>query len=329
VRTESVLVIALTSDLHADAIVHQLHQLGIRVFRIDPTEDESLPVDIDISAFPYTATYQFSSGDQLNLNSITGVLCRFALESLSPQGFDDPLKHFAQSEQLAALLAPLRGVPQAKWVNDPWAASRADCRIYQAKAAQAVGLRVPVFLVSSRYADLLAFHARYGNVVIKPLSDAPLAEVDGEFVGQEKLRTWNFRAPYTATFAPLPPFQHPRSDDTPSLLQVKLEKRADLRVTVIDDQIFAAEMVSSPDDPIDFRLKSDIRVRHFDFPAETGRQLISLLKALGLRFASCDFVQDESGLIYFLEANVDGNWLWTEAAGLPISQAIAHALIRG
>jgi glutathione synthase/RimK-type ligase-like ATP-grasp enzyme len=59
------------------------------------------------------------------------------------------------------------------------------------------------------------------------------------------------------------------------------------------------------------------------------KKTIELLKKLRVRFASCDFLRDVKDNIYFLEANVQGNWLWTETDDFHISRAIAKALTTG
>ncbi|MDR0301885.1 MAG: hypothetical protein LBI04_06190 [Treponema sp.] len=79
------------------------------------------------------------------------------------------------------------------------------------------------------------------------------------------------------------------------------------------------------DNPIDFRLNRN-EVKEFKLPNNIEEKLIELVKKLGLRFASCDLVLDKNDEIYFLESNVQGNWLWTET-NFNISEAIADALL--
>ncbi len=324
----AVLVVALESDLHADAVVDQLLNRGIAVVRIDPTEDRSLPSRIRITSSPsYQAIYEFDGKDSLDTKEISGVFCRFAIDSLTPTDERTPLQCFSASEELSAFLAPLRMIEPTRWINDPWAEARADCRLLQTSIARSLGLQVPEWIVSSSYEELAAFHRRYPEVVIKPLSDAPLALAGGKFVAPEHLRSAEFSAPYAVEFVPIPREFEDVVDGTPTLLQVRVPKKADIRATVVDGNVFAAEIPYRPGKSIDFRLEPNATVRPFDLSPTTSNLLVRLVAQLGLRFASCDLVLDERGQVHFLESNVSGNWLWTElGADLSISAALAKAL---
>jgi hypothetical protein len=324
-----VLVLALESDLQADAVVLQLHSLGARVVRIDPTVNRSVPKHVRIRFDQgLEAEYESQNGERLSLGGVTGVLCRYAVDGLIPAE-SAPLSQFSRSEEIAAFLAPLRMLDRWRWINDPWVEARADCRILQAQAAQLAGLNVPPFVVSSRYSDLVDFdRAQRGGTVIKPISDAALARVNGIFVAPGTLDTNHFDAPYAAAFEPLPAASLPGLDTTPSLVQARVHKKLDVRATVIDDKVFAAAMPVGADAPVDFRRATEIHAMPFDLSQDAAQSLVALVAGLNLRFASCDLVVDLDDQIYFLEANVSGNWLWTELeADLPISKCIAEALL--
>ncbi|CAN5443760.1 hypothetical protein BH09SUM1_BH09SUM1_20130 [soil metagenome] len=322
----AVLVIALQSDLHADSVVHHLLAKGVKVVRFDPTVDSTLPTSLRVFSSPtFTAHLTFPSG-HLAEEEITGILCRFALECLAPDTGSTAVAQFSASEWLAAVLGPLRWKTHKYWVNDPWAESRADCKLLQCRNAAEIGLTVPEWIVSTSYDELIEFHAHHQLTVIKPLSDAPLARIGNEYFHQKDLATEEFSAPYTAPFVPDVKFKH-QSLGTPTFLQAQLAKQSDIRATVIDNQVFAAAMPHEKGHGIDFR-REKTAVIPFELPRKIGEKLIQLVSELGLRFASCDLVVDTDGRIHFLEANPSGNWLWTEfGATLPISAAIADALV--
>jgi len=316
--------------LHADSVIYHLNKKGVNVLRIDPTIDDDLPDKISIISSPIIeANYKFKENMNVNLLEINGIFCRFAIDLLIPSS-DDPLKNFTSTESLTAFLAPLRMIKSSRWINNPWIESRVDCKIMQSKIAKEIGLNIPEFIVSSNYYDLLSFYKEYKNVIIKPLSDTTLALVDNAFIKQKDLLTDNFRAPYTAKFVPDENIDIKNVDNTPTLLQSEINKKSDIRVTVIDDKVFAVEMPYNEDNPIDFRLNKNDNINEYHLPTEINEKLIELVKILGLRFASCDLVIDKDNQIYFLESNVQGNWLWTEInESMNISETIADALIRG
>ena len=325
----SVLVLALDSDFHADAVVAELNEHGVPVVRIDPTETDRVPtlVRIECEEQPSRAWFRSPDGRLIDLAAITGVLCRFAVDTLIPGDSAAALRMFAEAEGIAAFTAALRTIPRTRWINDPWLEARANCRVVQATAAHSHGLAVPPFIVSSLYEDLVAFADRHGACVIKALSDASLARIGNRFVAPHELHTTDFLAPYTAPFVPLPTDATHSLDDTPSLVQVLIPKVEDVRVTVVDSDVFAAAMICQQDDPVDFRRNRNIDCQRVDLPATVATSLVKVVQSLGMRFASCDLVVDRHGKYYFLESNVSGNWLWTEhGAGLPISARIAQAL---
>ena len=325
-----ILVIALKSDLHADSVIYCLNKKRIDVLRIDPTLDEDIPDKISIVSKPtIEAYYEFMGNKKINPLNCNGIFCRFAIDSLIPSS-EDPLKNFTTAESLTAFLAPLRMIESSCWINDPWVENRADCKILQSKIARNIGLNIPEFIVSSNYSDLLSFYNEYKNVIIKPLSDTTLASVNNEFVTQDNLFTDNFSAPYTAKFVPNKYIDTNNVDNTPALLQLEINKKSDIRATVIDKKVFAVEMPYKKGNPIDFRINKNDNIQEYNLPNDIKEKLVELVKILGLRFASCDLVLDHDNQIYFLESNVQGNWLWTEInENLNISETIATALING
>ena len=325
-----ILVIALKSDLHADSVIYCLNKKRIDVLRIDPTLDEDIPDKISIVSKPtIEAYYEFMGNKKINPLNCNGIFCRFAIDSLIPSS-EDPLKNFTTAESLTAFLAPLRMIESSCWINDPWVENRVDCKIFQSRIAKNIGLNIPEFIVSSNYSDLLSFYNEYKNVIIKPLSDTALASVNNEFVAQENLFTDNFNAPYTTKFIPNEKISIKNVDNTPTLLQLEINKKSDIRATVIDEKVFAVEMPYKKGNPIDFRINKNDNIQEYNLPNDIKEKLVELVKILGLRFASCDLVLDHDNQIYFLESNVQGNWLWTEInENLNISETIATALING
>lgn len=322
-------MLALQSDVHADVVVAALVASGVRVVRMDPTEASDVPSQIRIGNASRASQMRCRGGPAIETADVSGVLCRIAVDSLVPAATAAPLERFAQAEHLAAFTALLRTIPRERWINDPWRETHADCRIHQARLAGVVGLQVPPFVVSTDYDDICAFAARHGECVIKPLSDSPLARVHGHFVAPENLHTADFVAPYAAAFVPLADEARQAIDGTPSLIQVRVNKVADVRATVVDDEVFGGIMYREAHDPVDIRLKTSPAVQSVQVPRAVAEKLVALVRSLEVRFASCDLVVDASGDYHFLEANVAGNWLWAEPPQqMPVAERLAAALMR-
>jgi len=117
----------------------------------------------------------------------------------------------------------------------------------------------------------------------------------------------------------------------PMILQEYVPKRAELRVTVVGDRIFAALI----DSQASRRTRHDWR--HYDFdataysahelPASVAAACRRLLAYFGLRFGAIDLVLTPNGDYVFLELNPVGQWAFIEdLTGMPIAAALAEDL---
>jgi glutathione synthase/RimK-type ligase-like ATP-grasp enzyme len=118
---------------------------------------------------------------------------------------------------------------------------------------------------------------------------------------------------------------------SPHLFQAQIFKAADVRVTIVDERVFACRILSqtSEDTRVDFRRFRNFVPAHLliDLPSRLERALIALVQRLGLRYGAVDLVEDVEGSYWFLEVNPNGQWGWIEQlTGAPISSVLADAL---
>jgi glutathione synthase/RimK-type ligase-like ATP-grasp enzyme len=115
----------------------------------------------------------------------------------------------------------------------------------------------------------------------------------------------------------------------PCVLQEKLQKKSEMRVTVVGDQVFAAMLNfhsnSRKFDDIHRCSSADICIKAYRKLRPLIRdRCIQLIKSLGLRYGAIDFVIDRSDRLVFLEVNPAGDWYWIEQkTDLPITTAVA------
>jgi len=117
----------------------------------------------------------------------------------------------------------------------------------------------------------------------------------------------------------------------PVIFQRRIEKKIDLRVTVVGDQVFAVSIDSQAlkETETDWRHSSVSSLDHevFDLPKDLGESCKLMVKRLQLRYGAIDLVMDKSGKYWFLECNPNGQWAWIEnRTGLPISAAIVDEM---
>lgn len=119
-------------------------------------------------------------------------------------------------------------------------------------------------------------------------------------------------------------------DSTPGIFQELIVANYELRVTVVDKEIFAVRI-----DTVGNEKSTDWRESIFDnkytevkLSKELEGTLIKYHNKLGLVFAAYDFIVDIHGDTYFLEVNPAGQWMWIEEQlQLPISKSVALTLI--
>jgi glutathione synthase/RimK-type ligase-like ATP-grasp enzyme len=209
-------------------------------------------------------------------------------------------------------LAAIR-TPNSSWMNDLWAARRAENKIEQLRVASAVGFTVPHTVVTNDRTVAAGFRQEVGSAVVKTLSAGYYSWSNQSFVFTEVLDDSLLdRADYW--------------NEVPIVVQQNLRGALDARVLSFGRHVFAAKCTSKGLDwrktPFDPTLWSIWRL-----PQSVARLCLDYRAAFGLEFAAFDFMLagDE---VYFLEANQAGEWMFLERAlDLRVSAALADRLI--
>lgn len=120
-------------------------------------------------------------------------------------------------------------------------------------------------------------------------------------------------------------YRDPTIATTAHLFQARLVRKADLRVTVVGDDVFATE-IENPGE-LDWRRSHDNTTYR---PCELSHTVVTgihrLMCSLDLFFGALDFVRTDQGY-QFIEINPNGQWGWIEHhTAQPISRALATAL---
>jgi glutathione synthase/RimK-type ligase-like ATP-grasp enzyme len=120
----------------------------------------------------------------------------------------------------------------------------------------------------------------------------------------------------------------------PGFFQEYIPKRVELRVTIIGDDIFTAELHSQVHEETcyDWRhYEVEIPMYEHQLPVEIAEQCLALTKAYGLNFSTSDLILTPDGRYVFLEMNPNGQFLWVQdcVPTLHMREAMAACLIRG
>jgi ATP-grasp ribosomal peptide maturase len=293
-------------DVTADAVIVELERRGVPVFRCDP------------GAFPSTLVLGARFGGSWTghlrtdrrMLDVADVACAWWRRPTPiAVAVEVPHADWVRAEAVAGLRGVLAVLP---WLNNPDDIRAAEHKPLQLATAAQVGLTVPATVVTNDPTEARAFAEVHGPIIYKPLT---MGILEGN------------RVIYACPVDPA------TLDDgvavTAHLFQQQVEKAYELRVTVVDGNVFAARIDALTDKGrrdwrADYR---NLRYSADTLPDEVAEKVRRFLKLRRLRFAALDFVVTPDGEHVFLEANPNGQWAWIEhETDMPIAAAIADAL---
>ncbi|WP_327721271.1 ATP-grasp ribosomal peptide maturase [Streptomyces sp. NBC_00490] len=306
----TVLILTCEADVTADMVVVHLHTTGVPVVRLDPadlTEGVALSGEYVHGAF---RGHLSAGGRLVSMNGLRSVWVRrpgtAAARAAEPSGW-------LTEESSQALYGMLRS-SGARWMNHPDASRRARHKPWQLRHAQRCGLPVPATLITTFPQAAREFSARYPDLVVKPVSGAHPQDPP--------------RAVPTSRVTPDTDFSAVAFG--PTLLQRRVAKRADIRLTVVGERMLAARKTTAEDDEVDVRFASPATPwRPTDVPPRVAEAVRAYMRDAELAYGAFDFAEDADGTWWFLECNQSGQFGFVEVeTGQPIARSIAEWLAR-
>ncbi|MFA6241782.1 MAG: hypothetical protein WC655_12690 [Candidatus Hydrogenedentales bacterium] len=312
-----ILIITGTQDATADYLLPFLVRSGFACLRLDT---DTL---LSRSCFSYEA----------GIPVIEWEGCRHSPEVFSnvwyrrPERLEDerfsgsPEGQYVLDEWAAALEGFLAHIPKARWMNHPSCNAAASRKLEQLSTAQILGLRVPDTLLTQNESKLRKFFADHnGRVVVKPLSTGYIKR-SGE---QTDSLIYSNLVPEA--------FLHSLEDLSlcPTLFQQFIDKKSDVRITVVDEDMIAVELCGLDDNGVqlcDIRRNNmkGVSYSRVPLPPDVQSSLAALVRNYGLRFAAIDMVVSRDGEWYFLEVNPNGQWAWLDLA---LGPRIAESFVK-
>jgi glutathione synthase/RimK-type ligase-like ATP-grasp enzyme len=183
-----------------------------------------------------------------------------------------------------------------------------------------LGFELPPTLVTTNAAALLDFHRRHDGRIISKVAGPTLGRFYGPDVGRytEPVTTRDIGYFDAVRFAP-------------AIYQACVDKRVELRITVVGERVFPVEIHSQDA----ARTRGDWRRydlgltphRLHALPEALTRRCVQLVRRLGLAYGAIDMILTPEDRYVFIEINPNGQFLWIEQlvrAG--IGEAIADCL---
>jgi glutathione synthase/RimK-type ligase-like ATP-grasp enzyme len=308
-----ILIVSYPDDQHVDQVRRHLTAPSVVV------DLASFPVSLGLSAS--LCREEESIHFALPETKETLCLCKVGAvwyRRIRPYGFhadlqDQTARLFAWSEANEALLGVWYSL-ECFWMNPPTADEVAQRKIKQLAIARRVGLSIPDTLVTNEPDAAREFIEKHGlgRVVRKAFRNIADAPRETSLVRREDVALLD-----TVRY-------------TPVIFQRFVPAVLDLRVTIVEDDIFAAAITSETQYEADYRPGlNTAKVVPYTLPTEVANKLLELMRIFGLKYGAIDLRVTPDGDHVFLEVNPAGEYLFiSQRTNLPIAAAIAASLER-
>lgn len=317
-----ILIITNKVDVHADYVIDILRTDQARYERWN-TEDFPLcnycEIAFGTSGF-ISATIRTKGGNRINLAEVRSVWYRRPLPAYLGEVLSNPVhRDFSEQECKEVKTALWELIDHCLWVNHPERNRVANNKPYQLKVARKVGFTIPITLITNCPKAVREFFLSCdGEIVYKRLRSSMIEYQDRvDVVYTRKITEKDLES--------LPALQY-----APGIFQEYVPKDVELRVTVVGNTVFAAEIYSQESERAKHDWRRDFEntvFRRHQLPKNVEEQCLRLVKLLDLQFGAIDLVLRPDGQYTFLEINPNGQWLWIEnLTKMKIGRCLAHLL---
>ncbi len=325
----SILIISNEHDIHLTPVIERLQTWGISVFRLN-TENLFSKYKIHITYKKdqiVGSIINIVSGDVIKIEEIKTIWERRPMEPMNTYSpIDEKFMETIRVEQTSFYRQFRHSLMHCNWIGNPLTDLKAASKILQKSIAQKVGFSIPKSIFTNNFEELKLFIKDTCDYTVKPMkADSIQLDEDNQMVFYAR----------KATFSQLENISAIGFQNSPNYIQEYIEKKYEIRLTLIGDKAFVAKIDSKPmltgQGKEDWREGYDygIKFTEMDVDSILVDKCKAFLNELELNFGCFDFVVDENDNIFFLECNSNGQWLWIEEdTRMDISGAIAEWLIK-
>jgi hypothetical protein len=293
------------------------------VVRFNPAR---FPSKADLS-FSFTASGQVCrrlsvEGETIDLDRVTAVWYRRPQPPVPHAEIIDERVRTCVADECQWVLNDLWHTLDCRWVPArPSVIRRAEHKLAQLTLAGALGFELPPTLLTNSPAAFLEFHRQQNADVVSKVAGRPFTlGFTEQFVRYtEGVTRQDVGYADSIRYAPV-------------IFQSYVPKQVELRVTVVGQKVFAAEIHSQASHHTrhDWRRYDWSKTLYLPhtLPPDVERRCLQLLERLGLCFGAIDMILTPDRRYVFLEINPNGQYLWIEEeTGLAISDALCDLLI--
>lgn len=314
----NVLIVGQIPDPHIEKVASLLREFGATPIIFDCFQKDHL-LELSVNANGPTGAVNIG-GVSWSFETIQAVWWRWKPFSAAEWtgAFAKVAEDFATQEWRTTLLSLPAFLPHVRWVNPLTEHFRATRKPWQLALAHAVGFRLADTVFTNNSQRVLAQFSQHSRLVYKTISSfivPPDEIIFTNEVSEADVRNSvdNIRL-------------------APGIFQQLIEKDYELRVTIVDQEIFAARINSqkSGETSLDWRRNQfESMYEVADLDEDLSKRLLAFHAGAGLLFGAYDLIVPTEGSPIFLECNPGGQWLWLEMRlGLWVSEALAKLLVR-
>ncbi|GIH68884.1 MvdC/MvdD family ATP grasp protein [Sphaerimonospora thailandensis] len=317
-----ILLLSAKDDESVKLVVPELVERGAEFLWWDPG---GYPADSAISSRLTGGSWRHVlriDGREYDCSQFTAIWNRHPTHPHAPESVADD-NHRKYVEKIATiLLLGWEHTVESRWLPArTMDIIRTQNKLVNLGVAAALGFTTPDTLITNDDEDLIPFWAEAGGELIAKEVEFVEFRIDGED-----------HAHYTTPVSRRRLTDRHRLALSPAILQPYVKKAIELRITVVGDQVFSAEIHSQGSRATRYDY------RHYEqtfstyavhrLPDDVERRCLELVASLGLHYGCIDMIVTPEGEYVYLEINPAGQWGWIETmTGLPIAASIAEWLI--
>jgi hypothetical protein len=267
---------------------------------------------------PFMVSF-YSDGNEYSINDIEAVWWRLKPNLLINQFNlkDSETLQFKLREWLFTLEPLSNFLADKFWMNKRCIDKEIRNKPNQLLIASNLGFAVPKTCITNNPTVLFKFFYEYEYIIYKPLGYLIIPPDEVLYTNKLKLSELKKKAVNIVV--------------APGIFQEYIEKAYELRITIVETQIFAVKINSQANlsTSIDWRRgQNSASYDLIDLDDSFKHELLALHHTFGLVYGAYDFIVTPNNDYVFLEVNPAGQWLWMEDEldNLKITQAVANTL---
>lgn len=320
-----ILILTESGDSHVASVAQRLRARDADFVRFDPAEFPSRTgLSIKYSALGHAERLLRLGTRSVDLDALKAVWLRRPQVPTPHEEITDGPSRALVAEECETFVLDVWNSLDCLWIPAPVSEfRRAQFKAFQLKVASSVGLELPPTLFTNSPEEFVEFYCKHNGKIVSKLAGDSFFKT----VGPPFCRYTEVVSKRDVGYADAVRF-------CPVIFQAYVPKLLELRITVVGEQVFAAEIHSQGSNHTrhDWRRYDNYQTKYLahELPVDVATCCVRLVEALGLCYGAIDMVLTPDRRYVFLEINPDGQYLWIEEkTGLPISDAICDLLIFG